>query len=126
MDKCKQEAEFALEGAELDPYNESPFRYLIGLLREQATNLSSLSAEYYPKVAALRTKLEEAKRDPMSCVNWMSARIDLLEGICSEQSLNQAMSLATDMADQYDTIRKKYWMLRVHQIKEKLAQSASA
>jgi protein farnesyltransferase/geranylgeranyltransferase type-1 subunit alpha len=124
LEKCRQEADFALEGAELDPYNESPFRYLIGLFREQSTNISSLSAEYYPKVEALGTKLEEAQRDPMSCVNWTSARIDLLEGIGNESSLTQAISLATEMADQYDTIRKKYWMLRVVQLKEKLPASA--
>ncbi len=127
MDICRQEAEFALEGAKLDPYNESPFRYLVGLFREQSTdNVSVLSTEYYPKLEALRSVLEEAQREPEECVNWTSARIDLLEGMRDESSLAQALSLITGMANKYDTIRKKYWMLRIRQCQQKLQRNDAA
>jgi protein farnesyltransferase/geranylgeranyltransferase type-1 subunit alpha len=135
IELCRSEANFALEvGAKLDPYNESPFRYLIGLLREQqqqqphAKNsmLATLSIEYYAAVEALRSVLEDAQRDPDACVNWTSARIDLLEGIHDEESLTKAIALATGMADQYDPIRKKYWELRVQQLEEKKSSIGSS
>ena len=34
-DMASEEAHYALCGAKLDPYNESPWRYLIGVLMEQ-------------------------------------------------------------------------------------------
>lgn len=121
LDQCRKEADFALDGAKIDPYNESPFRYLIGIIREQtSTNSIELAAEYYTKVEAMRKVLEDAKRDPEGCVNWTSARIDLLEAMSDKQSLKKAVSLAEGMAHQYDTIRTKYWKLRQRQLQEKV------
>lgn len=120
LDMCRKEANFAIEGATMDPYNESPFRYLIGILREQSTSCKELSAEFYPKVEALQSVLVDAQRDPEACANWTSARIDLLEAISDDISLTKAMTLAEGMAERYDTIRNKYWKLRINQIKDKL------
>ncbi len=107
----------------MDPYNESPFRYLIGLLREQSPQTTKmLAAECFPKVSALETVLVNAHRDPEACTNWTSARIDLLEIIGDKASLSHAITLAEGLANQYDTIRKKYWQLRIRQLQQ---QSAS-
>ena len=35
LDKAYEEANYALCGAKVDPFNESPWRYLIGVLMEQ-------------------------------------------------------------------------------------------
>ena len=125
LDICRQEADLALEGAKLDPYNESPFRYLIAILREQKYQLVELATEYFPKVEALRSVLVDANRDPEACVNWTSAKIDLLEAMSNENSWTKAVALAEGMANQYDLIRTKYWALRVRQLKEKLGTSTS-
>ena len=120
MEICRQEADFAIRGAQLDPYNESPFRYLVGLFREQPSS-ASLAAEFYPQVQEMEQILKDADHDPEACCNWTSARIDLLESIGDHASLSQAVALAKGMAGRYDLIREKYWQLRQSQFQEKLA-----
>eukprot|EP00934_Nitzschia_sp_Nitz4_P009114 Nitzschia sp. Nitz4//scaffold67_size101165//78403//79584//NITZ4_004538-RA/size101165-augustus-gene-0.16-mRNA-1//1//CDS//3329556501//9104//frame0 len=116
---CCQEADFAILHASKDPYNESPFRYLVALLREQP-NSSSLYATYLTKVQALESVLVEAKRDPPTCVQWTNCRVDLYEGVGDKVSLQQAMDLATTLANEHDVIRKKYWSMRVSQWKDRV------
>ena len=82
LELAKQEADFAIHtGATLDPYNESPWRYLVGVLKEQylIKPNPALLDEYEEKAMSLRTILQEAHRDPDSCSNLTSARIDLFE-----------------------------------------------
>jgi len=134
LDVCQSEAEYAIiKGAALDPYNESPFRYLIGLLNEQKSNHSTtgttssntckmLATEWYPKVQALDQVLIDAQRvPPEACTNWTSALIDLLECMGDSVSVTRAISFAQDLATQYDTIRRKYWELRIRQLQKQLA-----
>jgi protein farnesyltransferase/geranylgeranyltransferase type-1 subunit alpha len=89
------EAEFAVEkGIALDPYNESPWQYLIGILREQLQSGDSESAkkvisEYEAKAFHVRHVLEKAERDPDACVNLNAARIDLLEMLGNKESLGK-------------------------------------
>jgi hypothetical protein len=75
LEDVRKEADYAIKGAELDPYNESPWRYLIGLIKEDR----SLAFEYESKATQLRTILKNGGRDPDECYNLTSARIDLLE-----------------------------------------------
>jgi protein farnesyltransferase/geranylgeranyltransferase type-1 subunit alpha len=136
LDKCRAEADYAIfQGAALDPYNESPFRYLIGLLQEQqqqaqsdtsstATPPKVLAAEFYAKVQSLEKVLVDANRDPEACTNWTSARIDLLESMGDAASLTQGIALAQGLANQYDTIRKKYWELRIRQFQQQLSAAS--
>jgi protein farnesyltransferase/geranylgeranyltransferase type-1 subunit alpha len=125
LELCRHEADYAIHtGATLDPFNESPWRYLIGLLREQSScdHSDLLYSEYYTKTESLRSVLADAHRDPETCANWTSARIDLLEGMGDKESLlDKAIPLAEGLAREYDPIRKKYWMMRVDQMKEKAA-----
>ena len=136
LDKCRAEADFAIfQGAALDPYNESPFRYLIGLLHEQqqqpqsdttsttVTTPKMLAAEFYTKVQSLEKVLVDANRDPDACTNWTSTRIDLLESMGDTASLTQAIALAQGLANQYDTIRQKYWEVRIRQLEQKLTSA---
>ena len=79
----RKEADYAIEGAKLDPYNESPWRYLIGIVKEE----TNLSQEYEKKAAELRQVLVDAGREPDECANLTSARIDMLEMIGDKVSL---------------------------------------
>lgn len=136
LDVARREADFAIDhGAMLDPYNESPWRYLIGILQEQHqyyqqvqninnndddenknTNiLKAMIVTYEAKTNSneIRNVLIDSNRDPDTCVNMTNARIDLLEmmGIDNKDSLQTAILLTDGLATKYDTIRKKYWLL---------------
>jgi protein farnesyltransferase/geranylgeranyltransferase type-1 subunit alpha len=95
LEVARSEADFAMDkGVSLDPYNESPWQYLIGLLREQLQKGDSESAremisEYEAKACNLRQVLENANRNPETCVNLHSARIDLLEMLGDTISLGK-------------------------------------
>ena len=136
LDVARREADFAIDhGAMLDPYNESPWRYLIGILQEQhqyyqqAQNdnndddnddenkniLKAMIVTYEAKTNSnkIRNVLIDSNRDPDTCINMTNARIDLLEmmGIDDKDSLQTAILLTDGLATKYDTIRKKYWLL---------------
>jgi protein farnesyltransferase/geranylgeranyltransferase type-1 subunit alpha len=115
-DNAQKEADYAINGAKLDPYNESPWRYLIGLVREEP----SLAPKYETKAAELRQVLVNANRDADTCANLTSARIDLLEMMGDDESLKQAIDLAQGLATKHDVIRTKYWMLRASEMEAAL------
>ena len=123
--EAKREADYAIdEGANLDPYNESRFRYLIGLLKEEIRQdeivKEELLTEYQGKVWSLRDILTD--RDPDTCTNLTSAMIDMLEMQGDAESLQRSKTLAQGLADEHDTIRKMYWLLRVQEMEQALQQ----
>jgi hypothetical protein len=82
LEDAKKEADYAIQGARLDPYNESPWRYLIGILKEQikvTEDKMALLNEYERKAYGLREELEQAGTESDSCTNLTSAWIDILE-----------------------------------------------
>lgn len=93
LETSKTEADFALDtGAAVDPFNESPWRYLVSLLREQykqKTLSVELLKEFEEKSTGLRKVLVDAGREPDTCSNLTSARIDLLEMIGDQASLEK-------------------------------------
>jgi len=130
-----QEIDYAIAGARLDPCNESPWRYLIGLVREQvynttnnnndtntntATAMDTLLTTCIDKTLSVRAVLQEAGRDPATCSNLSSALVDLLEFQASVPALEQAVVLADGLAEEYDLIRKTYWRMRSKQIQQAL------
>ena len=114
---ARQEADYAIEIASIDPYNESPWRYLIGIVKEQKSD--SLVDHYEKSAAAVNHILVEAQRDPDACANLSSARIDLLEMNGSEESAAKAIELCKSMASEHDVIRRKYWNLRIAKLEKK-------
>lgn len=136
---ARKEADYAIDGAKLDPYNESPWRYLVGILRQEP----SLVKEYQGKATELRQVLVDAGRDPDGCSNLTSARIDMLEMMSDSESLElvrflsmlvldrvafvslakhvQAIEMCKGLAGKHDVIRKKYWLLRVSELETALA-----
>ena len=75
----------------MDPFNESPWRYLIGLLKEQhrLNPDVELLEEYETKANSLRSVLSDAHREPDTCSNLTSARIDIFEMIGTEECLTK-------------------------------------
>lgn len=74
--------DYAISGASLDPFNESPWRFLIGILKEQCQVVEekkSLLDGIEAKIVAQRDVVEKAEKDPDACPNLVSARIDILE-----------------------------------------------
>ena len=127
LEQARKEANFAIEeGARLDPYNESPWRYLIGILREQEKQQTSdrealdvLLVECEARAKSLTSVLTSANRDPDACVNMTSARIDLLEMIGTKDSLETCIALAEGLATEHDVTRTKYWSLVLQRLREK-------
>ena len=125
LEEARREADFAIEeGARLDPYNESPWRYLIGVLREQQRAqgkdvFDGLLMEYQVRAEALSSVLITANRDPDTCVNMTSARIDLLEMDGTKDSLNTAIVLVEGLAKEHDVVRTKYWSLVLKRLRNK-------
>lgn len=114
QDQASVEASYAIGHCQLDPYNESPWRYLIGVLKE--VQVPDLVEESQSKATQLKSVLLQAKRDPEGCVSLNSALIDMMEMRNTVDTCQQAMELAQNMAQMYDTIRVKYWNLRVHHL----------
>jgi protein farnesyltransferase/geranylgeranyltransferase type-1 subunit alpha len=117
-DQASSEASYAIVHCQLDPYNESPWRYLIGVLKE--VQVPDLVEEFHSKAVTLKSVLLQAKRDPESCVSLNSALIDMMEMRNTVDTCQQAMELAQFMAQIYDTIRVKYWNLRKHTLQAKI------
>jgi protein farnesyltransferase/geranylgeranyltransferase type-1 subunit alpha len=137
------ELEFCLVKARLDLHNESPFRYLVALLKEQfktmqqcdddpTPQLASLLEEYLDKVANLVDDGTANDNDPLcssktttTTTSSSSSRfisgtlVDLLEYKGDTASLTKAMTLLDDLANSLDPIRCKYWNLRKQQIQQR-------
>lgn len=128
----KRETEYALEKARLDPYNESPWRYLIAVIKDQLDSCNdeagrnSLLDEYVDKVWGVRKSLEEVGKNPDSCSNLISALCDVLEWRGDAKSLQRVVELTKSLAEEHDVIRTKYWKLRQRQAEEELQQAQAA
>ncbi len=122
---AREEGDFAMEHAREDPYNESPWRYLIGILKEQQRvvqakdDLHSLLLEYEARARDLEGVLTKANRNPDACVNRTSARVDLLEMIGTKESVTTAIALAEGLANKHDVVRTKYWSLVLERLRQK-------
>jgi protein farnesyltransferase/geranylgeranyltransferase type-1 subunit alpha len=118
---ARREADYAIEIASIDPYNESPWRYLIGILKEQ--NTPAMVDHYLKAATNVKQVLEDAGRDQEACANLNSARIDMLEMSGTTECLIDAIDMCKAMATQYDLIRRKYWKFRVDELEKKRGAS---
>lgn len=116
---ARQEADYAIEIASIDPYNESPWRYLIGILKEQ--NSPAMVTHYLEAAEDIKQVLEDAGRDQEACANLNSALIDMLEMTGTTECLDEAVEKCKAMAAQHDLIRRKYWDFRVEELGKRLS-----
>jgi hypothetical protein len=92
---ARKEMDYAIEsGAKIDPYNESPWRYMIGIMKEQIKVKPNpvLIDEFLKKTTDTQSVVSDAGHDPDKCSNLVSARIDLLEMKGDSSSLEAVSS----------------------------------
>mmetsp|Transcript_8839 Transcript_8839/g.13688 ORF Transcript_8839/g.13688 Transcript_8839/m.13688 type:complete len:366 (-) Transcript_8839:33-1130(-) len=125
FDKAAEEANYAVCGAQVDPFNESPWRYLIGVLMEQyrwaqreegaddKDRVDGLLREYVAKIKDMNKSWESPTEDLPAgpCVSLMSALVDLLETIGDKSSLQEAKEMMGELILE-DPVRRKYWHKR--------------
>ena len=135
LEKAKEEASYALSGAKVDSYNESPWRYLIGVLMEQwrlvqreggeVDKVTELIRETIAAIKEMKRSREEQSSSEGSpteshsigvCVSLMSALVDLLELFTDEkESLTEAKVICGELMLE-DPVRRKYWYKREKEI----------
>ena len=132
LDNAREECRYAMSGAAIDPFNECPWRYLVGVLMEQwrcahkggsavdISNVTELVRENIAKIKEMRQCWED---DPPSmihpigsCVSLQSALVDLLELFHDENDLLAEAKGIVEHLMTEDPIRRKYWRRREAEI----------
>ena len=139
LEMAGEEAHYAICGAEIDPYNESPWRFLIGILMEQwrcaqregnqdeIAKAKDLINSNIKQIKQMQQSLEEKSSSDETaaepCVSLMSALLDLLEiSIDSKQALEEASTMCKTLAE-VDPVRRKYWRKRELDVMNKIGKS---
>jgi protein farnesyltransferase/geranylgeranyltransferase type-1 subunit alpha len=136
--KAEEEANYAICGAQVDPFNESPWRYLIGVFLEQwrlevaqseekeegvadKDKVSNLLREYINKMKEMNKVWDDPPEDYPSgpCVSLISALVDLLETVGDKSSLEEAKTLMGELVKE-DPVRRKYWQKRQNTVMSSL------
>ena len=136
LEKAKEEASYALCGADVDPFNESPWRYLVGILMEQwrvakrggdaddIVKVTGLIQENIGKIRGMKLAWEEhppSNDHPSgSSASLLSALVDLLEIFTdAKELLTEAIALLGELMLE-DPVRRKYWLKREKEISKRL------
>ena len=145
-DDALLECKYALSKAELDPHNESPWIYLVGLVKEQVRSKTDNDVDAAKKkkelVVSMLAEAERIRKDiivpDVACPNADSARIELLDVLSSligdaedgrdgvkeeEEARAKAAALAHKLGTLDDTIRRKYWARREVQLASKKTEA---
>ncbi|KAL3798067.1 hypothetical protein HJC23_012358, partial [Cyclotella cryptica] len=137
LDVAAEEAHYALCGAKLDPYNESPWRYLIGVLMEQwrfaqregnevenVTNATNLITDNIAQIREMKQSLEDQPPAPdlasVPCVSLISALVDLLEIFVQNKGLLEEASTLCRTLAEVDYVRRKYWRKREQDVRSQI------
>lgn len=121
---ARKEVQFSISKALLDPYNESAWRYFVALVKEQRQAMGKTSSEFIDFLISCEDNLtdtkktfeEQSKKDGMECIHLIAAYIDILDMKGDEHSISKAREFAEELGNRYDTVRRKYWMLRCKQL----------
>lgn len=117
LDIAKVEAEYAIKTAAIDIYNESPWSYLIGVLKK--ANSLTLISQYEKEISNIKHS-QNGGNESNSCAELLSAQIDLLEMKNTIDAYNHAANISHDLAHFYDTIRNKYWLEREKELRSQI------
>lgn len=122
LELAQREVEYALEAAEKDPWNESPWSYFMGIVREQtcgdrkndveAKEVFLSFCETQVNTILQNFQTTSNNEEGVECPNIISATIDLLEIRDDLESLTRAAQLSNELATVHDKIRLKYWLYR--------------
>lgn len=123
MSNVQSEAELAIKYSTLDPYNESPLRYLVALVREQKMLKKQGNNEDYATFINYVEKEIETLRENLNrgddYASLISAYIDLLEMKHDSQSYLKAADMANNLGTKFDMVRTKYWLMREKKLRSK-------
>lgn len=120
LETARQEADYALQGARIDPYNECPWRYFVAILKEQKDQ--TLLQQYLDQAESVKCVLQDADKDPEGCPNLSAALVDLLEMKGDAEALTRAHQLVHFLGNGIDPIRAKYWAFRSKNIAQALGK----
>jgi len=148
LEKAREEANYALSGARVDPYNESPWRYLVGVLMEQwrrrdarrteeedadaddtehlAESGGLLVRESIEGIKEMKRSMEDPSQSLSSedggvSVSLLSALVDLLELFTDEKELLEEARILSGELVVEDPVRRKYWRRREREISKKIS-----
>jgi len=126
----KRELIYAKQSISLAPSNASAWNYLRGLLTHTGTPFATVEVFVKPYTLASDSAAETEKRDIVDLDNPPPAAeaelpcvqaLEFLADICEAQGASQrekektekAVEIWKRLANEYDTIRKKYWEHRI-------------
>ena len=140
VEKAEEETSYALSGAAVDPHNESPWRYLVGILMEQwrgaqrggnaehEARSEELLRDCIAKIREMKQSWEEQQESSDSpvvvCTNLLSALVDLLEIFSEEKELLEEAVAHLGVLAFEDPVRRKYWRKREQKILKQLEKLA--
>jgi protein farnesyltransferase/geranylgeranyltransferase type-1 subunit alpha len=136
LEKAKEEASYALCGADVDPFNESPWRYLVGILMEQwrlakrggdADDIAKVTGLIQENIGKIREMKQAWEEHPPSndhpygsSASLLSALVDLIEIFTDvKELLTEAKALLGVLMSE-DPVRRKYWLKREKEISKRL------
>lgn len=132
LKKAEEEANYALSGAAVDPFNESPWSYLTGVLMEQwrlatrggdANDIAKITDLIRDGIAQIREMKQSWEAQPpcedrpsgVNC-SLLSALVGLLEIFIEDKDvLMEAKALSGELVFE-DPVRRKYWRKRENKI----------
>ena len=122
LEKANREIEYGMKKAGADPFNESPWRYIVALVQEQhvvlngALSLESqdIIAKCDMEITKIRQELREVtgENTGVESKELLSAYVDILEMKQSDEGYTAAVDIARSLGKNHDPIRVKYWKLR--------------
>ena len=111
-DEIQQQIEYTLEVARIDPYNPSPWRFLLALIKKYVGNgdEEGKKKELIAEVESIQIEVvEPSGQGP--CAPLLGALVDLLGDHSPEVAVQHLETLK-----ECDPIRVKYWNLRQSQL----------
>jgi len=132
---AKEEIDYALSIAFTDIYNESPWRYILSVLKR--VNSLDLISKYLNKITRIKNdshwSLEEkvggnANNNSLSTLNTcnvvsvelLSSKVELWEMTKTNEGYKNAAELAHELGVIHDTIMNKYWQWKVKDLLSKI------
>jgi protein farnesyltransferase/geranylgeranyltransferase type-1 subunit alpha len=134
LDKAKREIDFGMKKADMDPFNESPWRYIVAIVQEQhkvlggAVSQESLDilTQCEEAITQIRQNLEKitGESNQVESTQLLSAYVDILEMKQNNEGYAIAVDVTRSLGEVHDPIRVKYWKMRENEILSKIQASS--
>jgi len=120
----RRELIYTKQNISLAPNNASAWNYLRGALEFNKLPLSTVATFVKPYTVPLPENLRDivdvenpppGKGAELPCVAAVEFLADVYEEEAQSESIDKAVKLWKSLAEEHDTIRKKYWEYRIQQ-----------